>query len=281
MAGHNNDQHISMDDLSAYADGMFLSRGEREVIELHLQTCQECRQELESLRLISGLLSDLPEPELPRSFRITEQQAMLQRADQPAPDPEPIQPWVLRYQSAFRYTGLAAALLLVVVLTIDLYPTSGDDSSEPVTMMEAPAVEDSEEEVADEPGVMRVEEEDVSDTPDVDQDAIEDEAVEESAPVDDVPVSEPDEPVDADTPEDADVPAVDGEIEDSDHPVAAVTPQPEDSTAIMTADPVTDEGGVSALQITAMALAAASVLLLGLGFLAPRLTRPRQASIES
>ncbi len=256
MSGDEHDQHILIDDLSAYADGAYLSASERVEIERHLAACDVCRDELESLRAVSRLLAELPEPDLPRSFRLSPQDL-----DQSAPEqPAQMQPWILRYQPVFRYASVAAALLLAVIVTIDLLPGEQDPTDEMATMIDEPAVDMAEEadEPADAPGVMGVDDRDdvpVSE-PDMDQDVIEDEAA-ESAPVPeadrpDEPVLEPDEP----------------NTDDSTFEAAEEAPDDADVATRQVSDPADD--GLSRLQIAAAILAAATLALLLLGFVLPR-----------
>ncbi len=57
--------------LSSYLDGE-VSEAEARDIERHLDTCEGCRSELESLRATVGLLRQLPQLAVPRSFRLRE-----------------------------------------------------------------------------------------------------------------------------------------------------------------------------------------------------------------
>lgn len=297
MAPFEHDQHIPVEDLSAYADGAYLSASERAAIEQHLASCERCREELESVQAVSALLSDLPEPELPRSFRLSPEDV------EPAPaDPVPFQPWIVRHQSLFRYAGLAAALLLAVIVTIDLLPGETDDTEETVTMMDEPAadVTDDPEEAADSPGTMGVEEDEEvavpESAPEMEQDAVEDEAAEapqeEAAPeMTDEPVDEEaapemaDEPVDEEAaPESApdmdqdaaehDDPVTEPAPEDGEDSAVAPTPDPheEDFTARLAAED--EDDGLSTLQLVAIGLAGLSIALLLLGFVVPRWWSP-------
>lgn len=64
---HTGDQQRAQ--LSALLDNE-LSEQERADLEAHLQTCTDCRAELESLRRASALLRALPQPILPRNFML-------------------------------------------------------------------------------------------------------------------------------------------------------------------------------------------------------------------
>lgn len=56
--------------LSAYLDKQPLSAEEQSQMEAHLNTCEQCQQELADLRHTVALLHALPQPALPRSFML-------------------------------------------------------------------------------------------------------------------------------------------------------------------------------------------------------------------
>lgn len=186
MAEGDRNNHIAPEDLSAYADGEALAPQERERVERHLETCEVCRQELAELSAIQQLLSELPEPEVPRSFRLSPEDVETERH---GPAPTPIQPWLLRHQATFRVAAMAAALLLALVVTIDLLPSgSGDDESADMETMDAPRQEAAQEEAAREdaaepaPGAGSDEADDSASTAgDADMDTADD-SVEEEGP---------------------------------------------------------------------------------------------------
>ena len=62
-----DDQHLTTEQLSASLDGQ-VSSEEQTRWDRHLQTCEQCRQGLASLRQTVALLHALPQPALPRSF---------------------------------------------------------------------------------------------------------------------------------------------------------------------------------------------------------------------
>lgn len=64
---HGGARHL----LSSYIDGE-VSDSERRRVERHLSECEECRRELESLRLTVSALRQLPEIQATRSFAISE-----------------------------------------------------------------------------------------------------------------------------------------------------------------------------------------------------------------
>lgn len=66
--------HLSDELLNSWVDGV-VTTDERSMISTHLEHCQLCRDELESLRTVKRLLSDLPQVRLPRSFQLTPEQA--------------------------------------------------------------------------------------------------------------------------------------------------------------------------------------------------------------
>lgn len=66
--------HLSDELLNSWVDGV-VTADERSIICTHLEHCQLCRDELESLRTVKRLLSDLPQVRLPRSFQLTPEQA--------------------------------------------------------------------------------------------------------------------------------------------------------------------------------------------------------------
>ncbi len=81
--------------LSDYIDGV-LPEAERIALETHLQGCDSCPDELESLRATVQLLQRMPEVEAPRSFRIAPAAVTV-----PAPPPErPVFLWTMRVSTA-------------------------------------------------------------------------------------------------------------------------------------------------------------------------------------
>ena len=91
--------------LSSYIDDE-VSDSERRRVERHLPTCEECRQELESLRVTVTALRQLPEIQTARSFAITA-------------EPQPMRDglgWVL----GVRLAASAAAVVLVGLILADV-----------------------------------------------------------------------------------------------------------------------------------------------------------------
>lgn len=108
--------HINEALLSDYLDEQIEDLETAQKVQDHLQRCDACQQALAELRLVTVLLAELPEPELPRSFRLTPEMV---------PEMAPVrlvqqEPWFLRFQPALRWATAAAALLLVLVLSADL-----------------------------------------------------------------------------------------------------------------------------------------------------------------
>ncbi len=97
--------------LSAYIDGE-ASASETSRVEEHLARCQECQDELASLRSTVGLLRRLPELAVPRSFALSE-------APQRRPTPTIV--WTARLATS------AAAVLLVALLLGDIVGLVGQE----------------------------------------------------------------------------------------------------------------------------------------------------------
>jgi hypothetical protein len=295
-----HDQHIPIDDLSAYADGEVLSDDERTRIEAHLRTCEMCRSELESIRQVSSLLADLPEPVLPRSFRLSAADIEGVSAESESAEPVPIEPWLVRNQWYFRYAGLAAALLLVVVVTVDLLPTSDESADELFTTSQDVSEDEGTDADSPEDAPLIMEADDATEEADEPameppQDQDRDEAAPESAPesIEDFAVDESEEDAaveDRDTAEDAatsfedereqvadsdapdtDHPQAEADPEDGEHPVSGESVPDEvddDSSVLQTLGE--DDDGLSTLQLIAIGLGAVAVVLLLVGFVLPR-----------
>ena len=104
--------------LSSYIDGQVTS-GERDRVERHLAGCDECRQDLESLRLTVTALRGLPEIQTLRSFAV-----------QTPPEPTPAE---YRWIPSMRIAGSFAAVVVVgiaVVTVAGVLIQSGDSGEE-------------------------------------------------------------------------------------------------------------------------------------------------------
>ncbi len=256
MSGSDRNEHVLLEDLSAYVDGEITDPTELERIERHLGSCDVCRRELDELRAVSELLSELPEIEAPRSFRLSP--ADVASTPESSSEPTPIQPWIMRHQSTFRYAGVAAALLLAVLVTFDVTRDDPEDVTDqaPVTMMEEDLDDPSEDAAMPEDAPI-----DDDDSPAVEPDA-------------DEPVDEP--AIDADEA----VPAEEEEAAEEEMPAEAEQERLEDQDddpeppAVALAD--ADDEVLGPLQWAMIALGALAVLFLVMGYLAPRIWTVRR-----
>ncbi|MSP13142.1 MAG: hypothetical protein EXR62_09310 [Chloroflexi bacterium] len=99
--------------LSAYLDNE-ISDQERELVERHLHTCEECQETLAELRWTTNLIQQVSPVPIPRSFTLptTVEPILARRPAHPGR--------VIHY--SLRWATAAAALLLVVVAGRDLLP---------------------------------------------------------------------------------------------------------------------------------------------------------------
>jgi hypothetical protein len=77
--GQHSNEHLTTAQLSAYLDRE-LSGDERALCEAHIQSCPQCRAVLAELRITSGLLRRMPQVEVPRSFVLPSNLAVLPAA---------------------------------------------------------------------------------------------------------------------------------------------------------------------------------------------------------
>lgn len=107
--------------LSAYLDGEVTEK-ERHLLEEHLASCKSCRQELEELRRIVGLVASLPKEAAPEGF------AQRTVASLPAPGtgaPERLRKFFLRPRWAFASGALATAALILIAMSLLYWPGPG------------------------------------------------------------------------------------------------------------------------------------------------------------
>jgi len=98
-----DDRHLTTEQLSAYLDGQ-VSSEERTQWDSHLQTCEQCRQGLASLRQTVALLHALPQPALPRSFVLSLTPTMQYAQSVPQAQDEGVAPISLESHRAARQT---------------------------------------------------------------------------------------------------------------------------------------------------------------------------------
>ncbi len=100
-AGHR----FCQENLSAFLDGELKAR-DRERVQQHLEVCEACRWELQTLQETVSLVRSLPQVKAPRSFRI------------PHSAPAPSVPFWMRpavYGALRAATGVAAAALVIAL----------------------------------------------------------------------------------------------------------------------------------------------------------------------
>ena len=122
--------------LSDYLDGE-LPEAERIALEAHLQGCDSCTEELESLRATVQLMHRMPEVEAPRSFRLAPAAVTT-----PTPPPEkPVFLWAMRVSTAL---AVVAFTVMVAGNVTGLFEGGGGDggraASEDETAYDSPAL---------------------------------------------------------------------------------------------------------------------------------------------
>jgi anti-sigma factor RsiW len=107
-----NGEHISDALLSAYISEEIEDGQVARTVGEHLASCEACRRKVNELRAVVALLAELPEPEPPRSFRLT-------------PEMVPVRPLrrdrgYVRLQQSMRWAAALAAVLLLMVFGTDI-----------------------------------------------------------------------------------------------------------------------------------------------------------------
>lgn len=118
--------HLTDDDLSAYADGALTADATRRA-ESHLAACEHCRQALADVRSVKSLLSALPVVEPPRSF-VLSPAAVSAASTQGRPQPRRA-PYSLGYLPALAMT------VLVLLFAVDLAFIDGGDGDRARSLM--------------------------------------------------------------------------------------------------------------------------------------------------
>ena len=108
--------------LSDYLDGE-LPEAERIALEAHLQGCDSCTEELESLRATVQLMHRMPEVEAPRSFRI----APAAVAAPTPPSEKPVFLWAMRVSTAL---AVVAFTVMVAGNVTGLFEGGGGDGEQ-------------------------------------------------------------------------------------------------------------------------------------------------------
>lgn len=109
--GQHTNEHLTIAQLSAYLDKE-LTRDELALCEAHLQACPRCRAVLADLRATSALLQRMPQVEVPRSFVLPSNIAVLPAASERQ---EPRRVQSLRSQSGIKRSLRALSTLAAVI----------------------------------------------------------------------------------------------------------------------------------------------------------------------
>ena len=124
FARRSDASHASQAMISSYLDSA-LSNKDMEKIEVHIESCDVCSQEIDELRAVVGVLRAMPTVPAPRSFAI------------PVPArswvPEPSRPWWSPAPLVgLRAAAASAAIALAVVFAGDLSGSFGSSPDVPI-----------------------------------------------------------------------------------------------------------------------------------------------------
>ncbi len=137
--------------ISQYIDDE-LNADERREFEEHMDSCEECRNELDELMQIVGLCKDVPEEELPADFKIELHQKLLEVQKQ---SEEASKPAFYRARYFKLFSSVAAVLLLVFLVrglyNFDLFPKGKTGLSAQKNDFESKAVAEGQMQIADAP----------------------------------------------------------------------------------------------------------------------------------
>ena len=125
-----DDRHLSEDELNRYLDGD-LDSAERARADAHLSHCADCRSSLADVQMLTSLLRDLPQVEVPRSFQLGPEFAL------PASLWDRFAALLLPMLPALGATTVALVLMLGSVTAYRL--ADDQPSSGPVSELAAPA----------------------------------------------------------------------------------------------------------------------------------------------
>lgn len=107
-----NGEHVSDALLSAFINKEIADDPAARAVGEHLAECGVCRRELQDLRAVVSLLAELPEPEAPRSFRLTPSMVPVR--------PLRRDPGYMRLLRGTRWAAAVAAVLLMLVFGTDI-----------------------------------------------------------------------------------------------------------------------------------------------------------------
>lgn len=128
--------HITAEDIAAFLDGA-CNDDEHLRTQQHLDTCGACRKIAEDQQFVKVLLRSLLEPELPRSFTLTN--AMIER-EESAPTAGGL---LLRFEPILRLVSIAAVLVFLFLGSLQLAGIGGSTTQSETNVSQA-ALQDQE-----------------------------------------------------------------------------------------------------------------------------------------